>query len=112
MKLLFAAIAIAAASPAAAQDPHAGHAGHHAAAPAAAGPAATAARLTLDTPLGELLADPAAKAVVDGVLPGLDQHPAYEMAKGMSLRQIQPYAEGAITDEHLARIEAGLAAIR
>ncbi|WP_133366345.1 hypothetical protein [Qipengyuania sediminis] len=95
-----------AAVPALANPDHAGHA-----APAAS-PAATQARFTLDTPLGELMADPTARAVVEGVIPGMDKHPSYEMAKGMSLKQIQPYANGAITDEQLAKIGTGLAAIK
>lgn len=109
MKLLFLA-AIAVSAPALAQDPHAGHGGHSATASAAT--PAPAARFTLDTPLGELMANPAAKAVVDGVLPGMEQHPSYEMAKSFGLRQIAGYANGAITEEHLAKIETGLTAIK
>lgn len=113
MKLLLtAALAAAIATPAVAQDAHAGHAGHAAPATAAAPAAASSAKFTLDTPVGELMADPAARAVVEASMPGFDKHPSYDMAKGMSLRQIQPYANGAITDEMLTKIEAGLSAIK
>ena len=44
------------------------------------------------TPIGELAADPAAKAVLDKELPGVTQHPAYDQFKGMTLRQLQPMA--------------------
>lgn len=112
MKLLLLA-AIAVSAPAIAQDTQAGHGGHSAAAaPAPAATPAPAARFTLDTPLGELMATPTAKAVVDDVLPGIEQHPSYEMAKSFGLRQIAGYADGAITEEQLARIETGLAAIK
>ena len=39
-------------------------------------------------------------------------HPAYEQFKGMSLRQVQPFSEGQITDEMLKKIETDLAAIK
>ena len=109
MKLLLtAALAAAVSTPALAQDAHAGHAGHT----GKSAPAATTARLTIDSPIEALLADAAAKAVVEATLPGLDKHPSYDMAKSMSLKQVQPYTNGAITDEALAKIAAGLAAIK
>ncbi|WP_199285994.1 hypothetical protein [Phenylobacterium parvum] len=60
------------------------------------------------TPIGELAADPAAKAVLDKELPGVTQHPAYEQFKGMTLRQLQPMAGGMLTEEKLTAIQAGL----
>jgi hypothetical protein len=79
-------------------------------APAAA-PAATA-KFNLDTPIEALAADEKAKAVLMADLPDLLPHPSYEQFKGMSLRQVQPYSQGALTDELLAKVEGDLAAIK
>ncbi|WP_423605622.1 hypothetical protein [Sphingomonas sp. MS122] len=84
-------------------------------APAPAAPAEAAkppAKFTLDTPIGELLANEQAKAVLDKDLPGLTQLPQLEMIKGLSLKQLQPYSDGKLTDELLAKTEADLAAIK
>lgn len=83
------------------------------AAPAAPVEAAKpAAKFTLDTPIGELLVNEAAKAVLDKELPGLTQLPQLEMIKGLSLKQLQPYSDGKLTDELLAKTETSLAAIK
>ena len=82
-----------------------------AAATAAVAPAVTAAVLSLDTPIAEIAAAPAGKAVLDTQLPGLLAHPAYETFKAFSLKALQPYSNGLITDERLAAVEAGLKAI-
>ena len=109
MKLLLAAaFAATALSPAIAQNAHAGHA-----MPAA--PAATtsaAARLTLDTPVETIVADPAGKAVLDANIPGLITHEQYEGFKRMGLRQLASYAPDKLTPEVLAKTEAELAAIK
>lgn len=97
---LFAAAALLPFAPIAAQD-----------APAAAGEA-TAAKYTLDTPIETLAADPAAKAVLDKHLPGTTTHASYDMFKTMSLRAVQPFSGGAITDETLAKVEQDLAEIK
>ncbi len=92
----------------------------HAAADAKAEPqtasapaAATAASpsLSLDTPIGVIAAAPAGKAVLDQHLPGLLTHPAYESFKAFSLKALQPYSNGLITDERLAAVEAALKAL-
>lgn len=81
------------------------------AAPAA--PAAPmAAAFTVDTPIEALMADERAKAVVTTHLPGLDQHPAYEQFKAMSLKAVAPFSQGLISEEALAKIAADLAAIK
>jgi hypothetical protein len=74
--------------------------------------AEAASRLSLDTPVEALMADAAGKAVVLANMPGLDTHPMYDMIKGMSLRQLQPYSEGKITDEILAKVGKELAEIK
>jgi hypothetical protein len=44
--------------------------------------------ITLDTTLGELLADQKTKAILDKHLPGISSNPMISMAKGMSLKMI------------------------
>ena len=96
-----AALASAATVQAQAADPHAGHA-----MPAAA---AAAAKPSTATPIVDLMANPASKAVVDKALPELAAHPSYEMFKAMSLKDLAPMSEGVITEEVLTKIEAELA---
>lgn len=73
---------------------------------------ATAAKFSLDTPVQDLYADPAAKAVMDKHLPGLTALPQYDMIKAISLRQLQPYSDGKLTDQLLATVDADLAKIK
>ncbi len=95
------ALTLMAATPALAQT----------AAPASA-PAATAApAFSADTPLEAVVANPAAKAVLDKDMPTISKHPAFDTFKAMSLRQLQPYADGKITDEAIAKVDADLKAL-
>src|SRR5262245_51788785 len=81
-------------------------------APAQAPAAATSHKYsTSETPIGELLDNPKTRAVVDQNLPGFSSAPQIDMARGMTLKGIQPYATDKITDELLAKIDAGLAAV-
>lgn len=73
---------------------------------------ATAAAFTVETPIETLMADDHAKAVIATHLPGIDQHPAYEQFKAMSLKALQPFSQGMITEDLLAKIAADLAAIQ
>lgn len=83
------------------------------AASTAAAPApAPATRFSLDTPIETLLADAQANTVVEGVLPGIAGHPSYEMFKGMSFNQVAPLSNGVVTAEMLAKLQAGLTAIK
>ncbi len=107
MKYLLSTVAaLVAIAPAA----HAQNAPAAAAAPAT--DAAAAAKFNLDTPIEVMAADEKAKAVLMADLPDLLPHPSYEMFKGMSLHQVQPYSQGALTNELLAKVEADLAAIK
>lgn len=105
-RLVVLALALTAA-PAVAQD----HANHAAPAPAAAAPAATA-KFSLDTPVEALMADPAAKAVVEAGVPGIATHESYDMFKAMTLNQLAPMAPDKLTPDVLAKIQTGLAAIK
>ncbi len=46
------------------------------------------AAFTLDTTLGELLANPQAKAVMDQYVPGVSSNPMLAMVQGVSLRNL------------------------
>ncbi|HEX5264825.1 MAG TPA: hypothetical protein VFW13_14940 [Phenylobacterium sp.] len=92
-----AALATLAAVPAFAQP---------AAAPAAAAPAA-AGPLSVDkTTIGALWANPAAKAVLEKDVPGIDQY--MDQIKDMTLAQVAPMSQGAIDDAKLKQIQADL----
>ncbi len=94
-----AASAALSAAPAFAADP----------APAAA-PAAKLS--TADTTIGDLLDNPAAKAVLARHIPALIENAQIDMARSMTLKQIQGFAGDALTDEVLAKIDTDLAAIK
>jgi hypothetical protein len=108
MKRLAAIAALIIASPLFAQTAPA-----PAAAPAAtADTAAPAAKYGVNTPIEQLLADPAAKAVLEASIPGISMHPSLDQFKAMSLTEVQPYSAGAITDEIIATVKTNLAAIK
>ncbi len=79
---------------------------------APAAPAAAAAKFNLDTPIQDIVADAAGKAVLEKDLPGLIGLPQYEMFKALSLKQLQGYSDGKLTDEMLAKTATDLAAIK
>ncbi len=94
-----AATASLASAPAFAIDP-----------PAAAAPAVKLS--TADSTIGDLLDNPAAKAVLTKHLPALVGNAQIEMARSMTLKQIQPMAGDLLSDEVLAKIDMDLAAIK
>lgn len=98
--LLLPAVAVAQTAPAPSPSP----------APAAAPTAAV--KFTLDTPIQDIVADAQGKAVLDKDLPGLTSLPQYDMFKGLSLKQVQAYSDGKLTDDLLAKTAADLAAIK
>jgi hypothetical protein len=64
---------------------------------------------TLDTTLGEIMADPQAVAVLDQYVPGISGNPLLQMAKGMSLRMILSMPQAAqfgLTEEKANEILA------
>jgi para-nitrobenzyl esterase len=103
MRHLFVAALMLAATPAAAQAP--------ATAPSAAPAAAAAAYSTTGTPIGTLLDDAAAKAILDKRVPGLTTNPQIEQARRMSLKDIQVYAADRLTDDVLKAIDADFAGL-
>ncbi len=73
---------------------------------------APATTFSIDTPVEVLVADARAKAVLDKYLPGIDQHPAYDQFRALSLRTLAPFSQGMITEEMLTKIDADLTAIK
>lgn len=61
---------------------------------------------TEETDLGTILDDEAARKIVDSHIPGFSSGDQIDMARGMTLKDIQMYSPDAITDEILAKIDA------
>ncbi len=76
----------------------------------AAAPAlADGAAVSVDTtPIADLAANPATKAILDKDVPGLTAHPAFDQFKGMTLKALQPMSGGQLTDEQIAAVQADL----
>lgn len=66
---------------------------------------------TQETTIGVLLADPAAKAIIDKHIPELSDNPSISMAAGATLRALQQMAGDKISTEALDAIDADLAKI-
>ncbi len=64
------------------------------------------------TPIGVLLDDPRAKAVLDSNVPGFSKTPQFDLARTMTLRAVQPFAPDKLTEAVLAKIDAELKAIK
>ena len=63
------------------------------------------------TSIETLVQNPATQPLLERHFPGIAQHPHYEMIKTMTLRAVQPYSSGLITDEKLAALQADLDAL-
>lgn len=71
---------------------------------------AAGAHYTVDaTTIGELLDGPAAKAVLQKDLPAVVNGDQIDLARGMTLKEVQQYAPDQVTDEVLAKVDADLA---
>ena len=75
----------------------------------AAAPALAPTYTTVATDLGTLLDNPATKAVLNKYIPTMISNPQIEMARSMTLKQLQSYVSDQLTDEKLARIDADFA---
>jgi para-nitrobenzyl esterase len=60
------------------------------------------------TDLGTLLDNPAAKAVLVKHLPSLVENEQIQMARSLTLKQLQQYTGDGLTDEKLAAVQADL----
>ena len=84
---------------------------HSHAAPAAAtapAPAAPAARPTIESSIKDLLANAETQAVLEKHLPGIGAHPARPQFEDMTLAEVAPLSDGAVTAEKIAAIDADL----
>ena len=81
------------------------------AAPAAAATTKVAHYSTASTEIGTLLDDPAAKALLEKYIPGMTTNEQIDMARGMTLKDIQQYSPDQITDKVLANLDAEFAKI-
>jgi hypothetical protein len=83
-------------------------------APAAATPipAAPGAMSVEKTSIGDLLANPASKAVMDKDMPALVAYPGLDQIKGMTLRDISVYPEAQLDDTKLAAVQKDLDAAK
>jgi hypothetical protein len=99
------ALAALAAAPAFAQDAPPATPPAPPAAPAPAGPPSVQT-----TTISDLMADPAAKAVLEKDLPGIDKY--MDQISGMTLAQVAPMSQGAIDDAKLKQVQADLDAIK
>ncbi|WGM31370.1 hypothetical protein [Brevundimonas sp. NIBR11] len=77
----------------------------------AGGEAHAAARPTIESSIKDLLANPETHAVMEKHMPGVSQHPALPQFQDMTLAQVAPYSQGAVTPELIATIDADLKAL-
>lgn len=103
-KAMFVAVTVALSAAAPIMAAHA--------AEAKTAPAPAAAKYsTTDTTIGTLMDDPATKAVLVKHIPAMTDNSQMEMARSMTLRQVQGYASDMLTDDVLAAIDKDLAAL-
>jgi cytochrome P450 len=74
-----------------------------------AAPATAKGFSTASSRIGDLLADDAAKALLEKHFPGMSDNPQIAMAKGMTLRAVQAFAPDQFTSETLDALDAELA---
>ena len=77
--------------------------------PVAAALAVTPAKLTTDSNVGELLADPRAKAIVLKYAPGLIGGPEVALIANVPFKQLAQYPQTKVTPDMLTKIDADLA---
>ena len=75
-------------------------------------PVVAVAKLSIDSPIEALAADPVAKAALDANFPGVTTHSMYEQFKNLSIKQLQPMAADKITDAAIAKLATDLAPLK
>ncbi len=73
---------------------------------------APAPKPTIDSSIEAIAANPQGKAILDANFPGMMSHESYPMFKGMTLKQVQPYSGGRITDAQITKVAAELAKLK
>lgn len=66
---------------------------------------------TKTSKVGDLLANPETKAVLEQDIPKVIHDERIGMGTGMTLKEIQPYAGSDLSDEILAKVDADLAKV-
>jgi hypothetical protein len=64
-----------------------------------------------DTIVGDLLDNPTTRGILDKYMPGFSNSDKIDMARGLTLKAIQPYAPDLVTDDALTKINAELAKV-
>ncbi len=67
---------------------------------------------TSTSTIGDLIDNPATKAVLEKHVATLVGNPQIEMARSMTLKQVQGFAGDALSDEVLAKLDAEFAQIK
>jgi len=65
----------------------------------------------VDSPIGVLLDNPRTRAVLEKYAPALIRHPLVSAARGLRLRDVLPFARGAVSEKAVAAALAELAEI-
>lgn len=74
--------------------------------------------LTLDTPIEQIAANPEGKKILEADLKNpttgktIFDNPMYDQFKSMSLKELQPMAPNAVTDERLKKVAEDLAKLQ
>jgi hypothetical protein len=66
---------------------------------------------SIESKLGDLLENDAAKAVLEKHMPGISTHPQIGMGKGFALSMVAKFSGGLITEEMLQKVNADLTAL-
>jgi hypothetical protein len=69
-----------------------------------------AAEVGIDTPIRDLLNNPATLAVLQKDMPGMVDNPRLDMVRSMSLRQVAEFPEAGLDEARLKKIQADLEA--
>lgn len=75
-------------------------------------PAAAPRYGTASTPIGTLLDDPRARAIVDRHIPNTSTDSRIFLARGLTLKGIQRFSQGKISDGQLTAIDADFAKLK
>lgn len=75
-------------------------------------PAAAPRYSSSSTPIGTLLDDPRTRAIVDRHIPNTSTDSRIFLARGLTLKGIQRFSQGKISDRQLAAIDKDLAKFR
>ena len=69
------------------------------------------AKWSQDSKLGDLLNDPAPRAVIDKFVPGLSTDPQAKLGYGFTFKMVCSFAQTGVSKEKLAEIDTALQAL-